>query len=123
MLKIWATYRWVDSLSIEATVGQVQGVFSGTDFWHVNLNIEPWSDQRLSPTLGVGLGKFRNIPNSSLVDSIATNAQLAVASAGLRYHLSDRFVARIDYGLYTAFVADTRNTEYRAVTVGFSFFF
>lgn len=123
MLKIWATYRWADSLSLEATVGQVQGIFSGTDFWHVNLNIEPWSDQRLSPTLGVGLGKFRNIPNSSLVDSIPTNAQLAVASAGLRYHLSDRFVARIDYGLYTAFVADTRSTEYRAVTVGFSFFF
>lgn len=123
MLKVWTTYRWAESLSLEATFGQVQGVFSGTDFWHINLNIEPWSDQRLSPTLGVGLGKFRNIPNSSLVDSATTNAQLAVASVGLRYHLSDRFVARVDYGLYTAFVADTRSTEYRAVSFGLSFFF
>jgi len=123
MLKIFTAWRWADTLGVEATIGQVQGVFSGTDFWHVNLNIEPWSDQRLSPYLGVGLGKFRNIPNSSLVDATTTNAKLAVAGVGLRYHLSDRFVARIDYGLYTAFVADTRSTEYRAVTLGLSFFF
>ena len=69
MLKVWTAYRWADAISLEGTLGQVQGVFSGTDFWHVNLNIEPWSDQRLSPALGVGLGKFRNIPNSSLVES------------------------------------------------------
>ena len=80
----------------QVTFGQVQGQFSGTDFWHVDLHIEPWSDQRLSPTFGVGLGKFRNIPNSSLVDAVATTAQLAVANVGLRYHSADRFVARID---------------------------
>lgn len=123
MLKVWTAYRWADALSLEATFGQVQGVFSGTDYWHVNLNIEPWSDQRLSPALGVGLGRFKNIPNSSLVDAAGTDAQLAVASAGLRYYLSERFVGRIDYSLYTAFVADTRSTEYRAVTLGLSFFF
>jgi SH3-like domain-containing protein len=123
MLKVWLAYRWADALSLEATFGQVQGVFSGTDFWHVNLNIEPWSDQRLSPALGVGLGKFRNIPNNSLVDAVATNAQLAAASVGLRYYISERFVGRIDYNLYTAFVADTRSTEYRAVSIGLSFFF
>jgi len=123
MLKIWTAYRWADAISLEGALGQVQGVFSGTDLWHVNLNIEPWSDQRLSPALGVGLGKFRNIPNRSLVDAAVTNAQLAVASVGLRYYISERFVGRVDYSLYTAFVADTRSTEYRAVTVGLSFFF
>ena len=123
LLKVWTAYRWADALALEATFGQVQGRFSGTDFWHVALHIEPWSDQRLSPTLGVGLGKFRNIPNSSLVNAVTSNSQLAVASVGLRYHLGERFVGRIDYGLYTAFVADTHSTEYRAVTVGLSFFF
>jgi hypothetical protein len=123
LLKVWAAYRFSDAMAVEATVGQAQGVFSGTDFLHVNLTVEPWSDQRLSPYFGIGLGKFNNIPNTSLVDAVPVNAKLGNAGIGVRYHINDRFVARADYTLYTAFVADTRSTEYRAITLGISFFF
>ncbi len=123
MLKVWAGYRLSDTLSVEATVGQVQGLYSGTDFWHLNLMSEPWSDQRLSPFFAIGMGKFKNIPNASLVSAITVDAKLADAMVGVRYHITDRFIARLDYAVYTAFVADTRSTEYRAVTGGISFFF
>jgi len=123
MLKLWTNYRLAETIGVEASVGQVQGLFSGTDFWHLNLTMEPWSDKRLSPFFGVGFGKFKNIPNASLVSALPTDAKLANASVGLRYHLTDRFVVRADYSIYTAFVADTRNLEYRAVTAGLSFFF
>jgi len=123
MLKLWTSYKLSDTLSAEATVGQVQGVFSGTDFWHVGLLAEPWSDQRFSPFFGIGFGKFRNIPNSSLIGALVTDAKLANATIGARYHLSDRFVIRIDYSIYTAYVADTRSSEYRAITGGLAFFF
>ncbi len=46
-----------------------------------------------------------------------------LSQVGVRYHLSDRFVLRADYSLYTAFVADTHSAEYRAFTAGVSFFF
>jgi len=123
MLKFWGSYKLSESINLEGTLGQVQGIYSGTNFWHMNLAMEPWSDQRLSPFFGVGVGKFRNIPNTSLVSAITTNAKLAHAEVGLRYHLSDRFVLRTDYSFYTAFLSDTRNGEYRAFTVGLSFFF
>ncbi len=123
MLKLWSSYRLSETLSVEGTLGQVQGVFSGTDFWHLNLIAEPWSDRRFSPFAGVGFGKFKNIPNQSLIGAQSTNAKLAGGLVGVRYHLSDRFVIRADYSLYTAFVADTRSLEYRAFTAGFSFFF
>jgi Bacterial SH3 domain len=123
MLKFWGHYKLSESIAAEATLGQVQGVFSGTDFWHANLAIEPWSDQRWSPFFGVGLGGFKNIPNTSLVSAITTNAKLANAQVGLRVHVSERFVLRTDYSFYTAFLSDTRNGEYRAFTVGLSFFF
>jgi hypothetical protein len=123
MLKAWTGYRLADALALEASLGQVQGAFSGTTFWHLNLVAEPWSDRRWSPTFAIGFGQFRNVPNASLVDAINTNARLANASLGLRWHLSDRFMVRADYTVYTAFVADTRSTEYRAVTGGLSFFF
>lgn len=123
MLKFWSSYRLSDTLSLEGTLGQVQGVFSGTDFWHFNLMSEPWSDQRISPFFSLGVGKFKNFPNLSLVAASTTDAKLANASLGLNYHLSDRFVLRADYSIYTVFVADTQTTEYRAFTAGLSFFF
>ena len=123
MLKLWAGYRLADVLAVEATIGQVQGVFSGTDFWHLALNAEPFADQRLSPYFGVGIGKFKNIPNASLVGIVITDAKLAEASVGLRYYLTRRFVARLDYTRYTAFVSDRRTGEYGAATLGLSFFF
>lgn len=123
MLKLWASYKFSDTLSVEADLGQVQGVFSGTDFWHFNLVAEPWSDRRLSPFFGIGFGKFKNFPNLSLVGALPTDAKLANAGVGLRYHLTDRFVVRADYSIYTAFLADTRSAEYKAFTAGLSFFF
>jgi uncharacterized protein YgiM (DUF1202 family) len=123
MLKVYTGYRVSDTLSLEGTIGQVQGLYSGTDFWHVGVNAEPWSDRRLSPFLGIGLGKFKNVPNASLVSAATTNANLAHGTLGLRYHVGDRFVLRTDYSIYTSFVSDTRSLEYRAVTLGVSFFF
>ena len=123
MLKLWASYRLADTVGAELSVGQVQGVFSGTDFWALSLTSEPWSDRRLSPFFSVGLGKFKNIPNASLVNAAATDAKLAHATLGLRWYLGERFVARLDGSLYTAFVADNRSIEYRAFTAGIAFFF
>jgi len=101
----------------------VQGVYSGTNFWSLNIAVEPWADQRFSPFFGIGVGQFQNIPNASLVDAVTTNAKLANAGIGLRYHISERFVARLDYSLYTAFLSDSGTREFRATTLGISFFF
>jgi SH3-like domain-containing protein len=123
MLKIWTNYRLSDTLSIEGTFGQVQGVFSGTNLWHLDLMIEPWSDKRLSPFFAVGLGKFKNFPNLSLIGATTTDAKLGAARIGARYFLSERFVLSADYAFYTAFLNDQRSAEYRAWTAGLSFFF
>jgi hypothetical protein len=123
MLKLWLGVRLASPISVELAGGQVQGTFSGTDFWHLGLVAEPWHDQRWSPFVSVGLGTFRNIPNRSLVDAAGVNAKLAHASAGVRWYITERFVARADTTLYTAFVADNRSIEYRALSLGLAFFF
>lgn len=123
MLKVWLSYRFMNTLAIEATGGQVQGTFSGTDFWHVNLMVEPWSDWRLAPFAGIGIGRMSNFPNASLVGSTTSSFRLGDAMLGLRYHLGDRFVARVDYAQYVAYIADNRTDQYRAVTIGLGFFF
>jgi hypothetical protein len=123
MLKLWGTWRMAETLSLEGTIGQVQGAFSGTDFWHLGLVSEPWADLRLSPYFSVGLGRFRNIPNTSLVGALETDTNLGFVSLGARWYIAERFVARLDWSLYTAFVSDTRSPEYQALTLGLSFTF
>ena len=123
MLRFSAQFRLADAFGAEASFGQVQGRYAGTEFWHINLNAEPWSDQRLSPSFGVGFGRLRNVPNLSLVDAQRTNAPLATATLGLRWHLGTRFVLRADYSLYSAFVSDERTLEYRSLSAGLAFFF
>jgi len=123
MLKLWGAYRLTETLGLEAAIGQVQGLYAGSDVWHLNLTSEPWSDQRWSPAFGIGVGRFGNLPNASLVDATPTDANLANAAFGLRVYITRRFVARVDYTIYTAFLGDDRSAEYRALTAGLSFFF
>ena len=103
--------------------GQVQGTYSGANFWQLNLLAEPWSDQRFSPFSGIGVGRFNNFPNLSLVDAAPTNANLANAVLGARYYLSERFVLRADFTLYTVFLSERRTNEYHAFSLGLAFFF
>lgn len=123
MLKLWAAYRLSDTLAAEATFGQVQGLYSGTSFWQIGLISEPWSDQRFSPHFGIGIGRFSNAPNLSLVGAAPTDANQAQVQLGLRWYFTRRFVGRVDYTRATAFLNDERNGEYRSITAGLSFFF
>lgn len=122
-LKAWSSYRMSETLSLELTLGQVQGKFAGSDYWHADLVVEPWSDQRWSPFASIGVGRFKNEPNASLVAATPTNSKLTHAAAGINYHVSDRFILRADYGLHTVYLSDTRTIEYRAKSIGVAFFF
>ena len=103
----------------------MQGVFSGTDLWHVDVLVEPWSDQRFSP---FARHRRRPLPQHPQPEpgrrAVDTNAQASRRrGVGVRYYLTDRFVMSADYALYTAFVSDQKTTEYRAWTAGLAFFF
>jgi hypothetical protein len=123
MLKGWASYKLDETIAIEASIGQVHGLYSGTSAWHVNVVSEPWSDQGVSPFFSIGVGQFRNVPKATLIGAIETKAKMGVASLGLRYYVTERFVARGDYTVYVPFIGDERTDEYKAITVGLSFFF
>ncbi|MBQ0961808.1 hypothetical protein KAK06_22920 [Ideonella sp. 4Y11] len=123
MVRLWTGWRLHEALALEVAIGQVQGVYSGTSLAQVQLISEPWSNQRWSPFVGVGLGRFNNLPNNSLVDDARTNVNMGLATAGLRVHLAERFVVRLDWTLYTALLGDSGYGEYRALNAGLSFFF
>jgi uncharacterized protein YgiM (DUF1202 family) len=122
-IHFWAGYRLSDTLSAEAAWTQVQGVYAGSTLWQLSLQIEPWSQQRLSPYFSTGLGQFHNLPNTSLVENQATTARLGQASLGLNYHLTDRFLLRAEASRVQAFLSDTRSDSYSSARLGLGFFF
>lgn len=123
MFKLCGTYNLNDTFALELSAGQVQGLYSGTSFWQLDVVAEPWADRRLSPFFGIGVGKIENVPSASLVSAIANNAKLANAMVGLRYHVTDRLVARMDWTEYTAFISSGRTSQYHALAAGLAFFF
>jgi hypothetical protein len=123
VLKAWGGYRVADTLSVELTVFQVQGVYSGTSGWYVDFMAQPLADKRLSPFFGIGTGMFNNIPKSTLVSAIRTDGPFISATVGARFYLTDRFLVRGDYAKYVAHIDESRTQEYRAATLGLSFFF
>ena len=123
MLRLGARWRAGQAIGIEAAVGQVQGLYSGTDFWQLDATVDPMNDLSLSPYLAVGVGRFRNVPNASLVEPATTNANLAHAGIGVRWKFGTRYVLHADWSIYTALLSEQRSREYRALTLGLSFFF
>jgi uncharacterized protein YgiM (DUF1202 family) len=123
IMRAWLGWRFADTLSAEMDVAQVQARLSSTNLWHVNLLSEPWSDQRLSPFFGIGMGRYHYNPNQSLVDNLKIDNQIGAATLGMRYHLTGRVAFRFDYTMYTAFVYDDRTKPYRAYTAGLSVHF
>ena len=127
MLKLGLRYGLSEAIALQAVAGQVQGLYSGTDFWQADVVLEPMTDRALSPLFAVGVGRFRNIPNASLVEQGTTNANLAHAGLGLgwRFGGSDgrRYRLHAEWSHYVALLSEQRSREYRAFSVGLSFHF
>ena len=123
VLKLWTTYNITENLGAELTFGQVQGQYSGTDFWHADLLLQPWAEKRVSPFFAVGVGRLNYAPNATLVGAIPVNSNSANAMVGVRVHVTERLIARLDWAAYTSLVSSTQTAQFHALTAGLSFFF
>lgn len=121
--RLWAGWRMSDTLSLDLNLAEVQSKTSTTGIWTANLLSEPWSDKRISPFFGVGVGRFHYEPNKSLVNREVIDGNLGALTLGVRYHLSGRAAVRIDYSRYSVLVSDTDYRNYQAGTIGLSIHF
>ena len=121
--RVWLGWRFTDTLSLDLNYGDVQTNTSTSSVWTASLLAEPWSDKRLSPFVGVGVGRFDYKPNETLVNSQPLDGNLGVFTLGVRYFLSGRVALRLDYSRYAVFATDTDYRNYSAGTVGLSLHF
>jgi len=121
--RLWAGWRFSDTLSLDVGVTDVQYTTSTTGIWTAGLLTEPWSDQRLSPFMGVAVGRFQYKPNRSLVNAEVIDGNLGLFTLGLRYHLGSRVALRVEYLRYAVYVSELESRNYQAGTVGLSIHF
>jgi hypothetical protein len=121
--RVWAGWRMSDTLSLDLNIADVQQRSATTGIWTASVLAEPWSDKRISPFFGVGVGRFNYEPNASLVNAEKQDGNMGVLTLGVRYYLGSRVALRLDYSRYAVLVSDTDYRTYQAGTLGLSIHF
>lgn len=121
--RVWAGWRFSDTMSLDLNGADVQGQSYTTTIWSASLLAEPWSDKRLSPFVGVGVGHYNYVPNKNRVNRHEADGNMGVFTLGGRYYLASRVALRIDYSRYAAFISDKTYRNFQAGTIGLSLHF
>ena len=115
--------RLTPNLLAEISGGQTTGDFSSSTLYHVNILSEPFADKRIAPYFTLGAGRFRNIPNTTLVGAQDVSSFSTNAGLGIRTYLTRSFIFRVDFKTHLIQVGDNRTDTYREWSAGFSSFF
>ena len=123
VMSMRAGWRMSDNFLAELSLSQVAGTFSGSRLYNANLLVQPFPRWRVSPYFTLGVGRFENVPNSTLVDAKTVTSVTPNAGAGVRMYLTRRFVLRVDYKHFVSLTDDNKNNTFNEVVAGLSFFF
>ncbi|MEK8032196.1 SH3 domain-containing protein [Ideonella sp. DXS29W] len=121
--RVWAGWRFSDTMSLDLNGADVQGQSYTIALWSASLLSEPWSDKRFSPFMGVGVGHYNYVPNKNVVNRKEADGNMGIFTLGGRYYLASRVALRIDYSRYAAFTSDKNYRNFQAGTIGLSLHF
>jgi len=118
-----AGYRTGPNFVLEAQLLQAAGSFSSTTIYHANLQVLPFPEARIAPHFGIGAGRMRNEPRSTLVDAATVDEWAGNAAIGARAWLTQRFLLRGDIRHFVLTRDVDNNDEFTELSLGFSVFF
>lgn len=118
-----AGYRTGPNFLLEAQLLQAAGSFSSTTIYHANLQVLPFPEARIAPHFGIGAGRVRNEPRSTLVDAATVEEWAGNAALGARAWLTQRFMLRGDIRHFVLTRDVDNNDEFTELSLGFSVFF
>ncbi len=122
LMLVRAGYRVTENLMGEITYGESSGDYSTTRGYYVAVVSQPFPEWRISPFFSLGIGKFHNIPNATLVGASETKSNMANAAIGVNMYVTRRFFVRGDYRRHVAFIDENRTRAYNEFSLGVGFF-
>ncbi|VAW84890.1 hypothetical protein MNBD_GAMMA16-1562 [hydrothermal vent metagenome] len=111
------------NLSAELSITQAIGTFSTNWIGSVNLVAHPFPNLRFSPFFTLGAGAIRTEPKTTLIQTIDRTDPTAHVGLGIRTHVAQRFVIRMEYRSHVVFSSNENNEEANEWKAGFAIFF
>ena len=118
-----AGYRLGPHFIGEAQVLHAAGSFSSTTVYQANLQVQPFLDGRIVPFFGIGGGRIRNEPKSTLVGADKVSDWSGNVGIGVRAWFTQRFLLRGDLRRHVLTRDINNNDEFTEISAGFSVFF
>lgn len=123
MYQLSAAYVVSPYISTELAISQANGKQADNLAAELSVYISPMPQWWLSPYFGIGGGVLRTTPRTVLVQTDDLTNSLASAELGVRYYISQNFIARLGYRRSVIITDRNDNEEIDSWKLGFSVFF
>ena len=126
VLSVYGGYGFTPNLSAELTLSQSVGNISSNLYLKGSLLASPFPDWRFSPYFSIGTGVMEIEPTATLIQPETTTHQFSAIGIGIRTHISQRFIFRVEYNDYVIYSASNDkddNEEVGEWKIGFAVFF
>lgn len=126
VLSVYGGYGFTPNLSAELTLSQSIGNVSSNLYLKGSLLASPFPDWRFSPYFSIGTGVMEIEPTATLIQPETTTHQFSAIGIGIRTHISQRFIFRVEYNDYVIYSASNDkddNEEVGEWKIGFAVFF
>jgi len=122
----YGSYLINKSFATEASISQSIGDVSSSIMFKLGLLMQPFPEWEYSPYFFMGSGFIKVKPSATLVQPVDQNNQIANISVGVRTHLTQQIILRLEYSEYVIFSAtkdNDNNEDIREWKAGFAVFF
>lgn len=107
MFSVYAARYINRGLAGELGYAEAIGTASSSQIIRMGLLMQPFTNWRVSPYLYLGTGVISVSPNSTLGVPVNKDNQFSNVAIGIRGYISRKTIARLEYGDYVLFSADS----------------
>jgi len=125
-LNVYGSYFFNQGFAIESSLAQSIGEQSSSLLLKLGLLIQPFPEWQYSPYFQMGTGIIDVKPSSSTIQPIDRTNQLSNFSLGVRTHLTQKIILRVEFSQYIIFSStkdNDNNEEINEWKAGFAVFF
>ncbi len=125
-IAFYGSYLFNQGLAIESGVSQSIGDISSSLLYKLGLVMQPFPTWTYSPYFQLATGIIDVKPSSTAIQPINRRNQFSNISLGIRTHISQRIIIRLEYSQYIVFsstIDNDINEDIKEWKAGFAVFF
>lgn len=125
LFSIYGAYLFNSGFATELSYSRSYADKSSSTYYKLGVFMQPFPELEYSPYFHLGTGKIKSVP-ISIAPQSTQRAQYANVSFGIRTHLTDQVILRLEYGNYVILNATNNNDdneEVREWKAGLAVFF